>query len=213
MDVEIYKVPRFENDEVLFKLINWRNVDVKALCEEDAYLKEKVNKFNLYNTSMLGFEPFKDRPSLRGYDSSTILVSSIYTAAVERMNNIPHSELLDKIKESLKYDSNNRRVVVRFLNSFDEYMAPRDKKLDVSCLAFIQYIKLDGKLNVKICYRASDIKNELWYDIITIYNSFVHPVDQRAVDMTFYSSTSQNITSFNTTLLKLREVQTKYAGQ
>jgi hypothetical protein len=68
--------------------------------------------------------------------------------------------------------SNNRRCFLRIANNFNRYYLSEKNNFDVSCLAAIHYYQNKPR----IIFRASDIKNELYTDIITIYNFFIKPV-------------------------------------
>jgi len=46
-------------------------------------------------------------------------------------------------------------------------------------------------------FRASDVKDELIYDVLTLYSFFIVPVTNAPVCLSIYSTTAQNIDSFD----------------
>jgi len=204
MDYKITKMPQFINDDCLVKF-NHYNLNLEKfllLIENDKYLALKVKKFAQHDISPDGFEDFPDRASLRNLDSHQPITRTIYTAAVELAQGMSYETCLDTIKYNLDRLLNNRRLVLNFTNTLGEYLYTND----VSCLAYIQYVKFLNNLNVKIVYRASDIKDELFYDFMTLYYFFIMPLaDKKSVNISFYSTTCQNIgiDELNTTCNKI----------
>ena len=81
--------------------------------------------------------------------------------------------------------------------------------IDVSCLSNIHYLKLGTKAEptINLIFRASDIKHELFPDIILVYWFFIKPVfKDRSVNLNVFASTSQNIDAFKHTLHILHNV-------
>lgn len=197
----IVKAPEFENDDLLVKFPAFKmNYDsFNHLKSEDEYLNMKWLKFLDKDTTYKGFEKFKDLPSMRGYKEDSILTSVIYTKALEIENGVEYNyHLIRSIANELK-KKGNRRVILRFLNSYPHYTT----ESDVSCLAFIQLIKNDDKISAKIVYRASDIKNEFFYDVLLIYDFFISVVTSDPVDISFYATTAQNINALQEACIKI----------
>ena len=189
MLVDVFKRPLAENDSYLIKLIKMDLDDRKLsnLIRHDEYLSLKFTKFLHMDTSKDGFERFNDRPSLRNLDKIIRLDGSIYTFTVNERNYMEYSTALEGIKWMLEKSS--RRATLRFLNSFDEYFISENlKTMDVSCLAYIQYMKDQAS----IIFRASDIKHELLVDIITLYLFFIKPIYSEPINIEIFASTAQN---------------------
>ena len=199
MYVDVFKKPLAENDSYLIKLIKMDLEDSKLneLLLKDEYLHTKYLKFADLDISKDGFEKFSDRPSLRNLNEIVKLDHSIYTFAVKR-NNMEYTSALKGVKEMLEKGS--RRAILRFLNPFDEYFLSEDfKTIDVSCLAYIQYMKDQ----VSIIFRASDIKHELFVDIITLYRFFIKTVYLEPINIEIFASTAQNCSYMDEFLKKL----------
>ena len=191
--------PQFENDHLLFSINNFLLCDnFSELEKHDDYYFLKKTKFLTLDISTDGFDRFRDRPSLRNISCSTI-ENSIYTAAVFKKNNIDYQKVIQLLAAKLAISDNNRRLILRFLDPFDQYMSSND----VSCLAYIHYLRIDYALNVEIVYRASDVENELFYDLLLIYYFFVLPVYNNKVNISFYASSAQNIIGLDKTLERL----------
>ena len=83
--------------------------------------------------------------------------------------------------------------MLRFANSYERYhVSETTKPLDVTCLSLIHYLTEGPKL----IFRASDIKNELFIDILTINEFFIDPIynsNFKNYQMSVYSSTAQGI--------------------
>lgn len=190
---QILKYPEYENDDALINFFYFK-VDNKKLTEllkKDPYFALKYKKFSEQDTSFKGFEKFRNRPSMKGFNSESIIISTIYTNSAMFENYMPYKDLLKSIKLKLRKD--NRRVILRFLNSYTKYYGDKD----VSCLAYLQYFYSDYGLELKIVYRASDIKNEFFYDVVLIYEFFVRPIISEPIKISFYTTTAQNIIELN----------------
>ena len=190
--MKILKSPLYENDSYLLLLENFKisNILLKNIIKNNEYLKIKDFKFSNKDISCIGFEKFQnEKKSLIDLKYKKNLQGSIYTYCMEYKNNISLEKAIRQIKNSLNKKS-SRRLIIRILDDFSTYYSSeKDNSIDVSCLAFIQYLK--NKVN--IVFRASDIKNELFFDIITIYKFFILPVYKNKIDIEIYATTSQNI--------------------
>ncbi|MFW6225915.1 MAG: hypothetical protein ACOC3V_03065, partial [bacterium] len=63
------------------------------------------------------------------------------------------------------------------------------------------------KNKVNLIFRSSDIKYELYTDIITLYSYFIKPIYGNVpIDIEIYGSTGQNIDYFQNLLEKIYEV-------
>lgn len=199
----VYKEPEYENDSYLFDVKEF-SFDVKDYMSKttDEYLKLKYDKFESKNFSKDGFKKFtEDRPSLREIDNIVSFEGSIYTHTVEERNHCDYELLMKDIKEMLDNNPASRRVVLRFMDNFYGYKNSENKSLiktlDTTCLAFIHYRERD----VKIVFRASDIKNELFYDFILLYQFFLVPVyGNKKIDIQIYATTSQYVSMLYKTL-------------
>jgi hypothetical protein len=199
MLVNVFKAPFSENDTFLIKLIKFNLAEEKLniLCSSDEYLDLKIKRFREKNTSTSGFEKFEKKASLsRPLDS---LEGSIYTYTCEIRNNDTYSESIDHIKTLVS--KNSRRAILRFLNSGWSYYSSEtiNKKLNVTCLAYIQYFKD----RVSIVFRASDLQEELFVDIITIYEFFIKPIYNIPINIEIYSTSVQNHLYFGDLINKL----------
>lgn len=214
----IIKHPQYENDSTLFT-IDLNNVTIEKLddlVKEDLYYATKRRAFLFKNTDKDQFEPFANRPAFRNFKNTIAFTGSVYTKTCEiRNNDILYEDILQQVSELIKLRS--RRAIIRFTNPFDElYISEVDPSLteDISCISTIHYVLLDDNtLDVKFNFRASDCKNELYYDIITLYEYFVMPI-YRCKDLNgylikninpceFYLSTTQNTKYLMHTIKKL----------
>jgi hypothetical protein len=191
---KIEKFPKFENDSFLVKLENFKlsQKEIYNIAKQDDYLNEKILMFNEQNVSPDRLKRFADnRPSLRNVDKLESLRGSIYTLKAQIENGrFSYKEILEKVREMLDNNKNTRRCVVRIADSFGLYYdSTKKERLDVSCLNLIHY--LGDK--VRLVFRASDIENELFYDILTIYLFFIQPVYDEEVDIEIFASTAQNV--------------------
>lgn len=199
MYVDVFKRPLVENDSYLIKIIKMDLDDKKIsnLLQNDEYLKLKFSKFLYFDTSTKGFEKF-DKPSLKNLERTTKLSGSIYTFTTGERNNLDFDTSIDGVKYLLEKGS--RRAVIRFLNPLNEYFISENlKAIDVSCLAYIQYMKDQAS----IIFRASDIKHELFVDIITLYRFFIKTVYSEPINIEIFASTAQNCSYMGEFLKKL----------
>lgn len=190
MQAEIIKSPDYENDDMLIRVSGF-SLDNSLLQTilNDPYIKLRHDKFLYKDISHIGYENFKDRPSLRNIENTRRLEGSVYTYAVNKRNGVPYEAAIQQIREMFKYNENTRRAMLRITNSIDEYhQSEIDKNLDVSCLSLIHYLKDQARL----VFRSSDIENELFSDLITIYQFFLKPVYDKPINISIYASTSQN---------------------
>jgi hypothetical protein len=200
MIVDVVKKPEFENDDCLIKINNFYLSDnnIKNILNTDEYIKLKFQKFNDRDISKDGFEKFKDRPALRNFDSIKDMRGSIYTYACKRRNEMSYGNLLMQVKHSLENKS-SRRNYIRICNSYSDYSTSHDTNLDVSCLSNIHYFENE----IKLIFRASDIKNELFPDILSIYQFFIKPIYKKPIKISIYASTAQNIDYVNELVEKI----------
>lgn len=199
----ILKHPSYENDSYLIRLDKFSISErsLASLLKEDAYLLTKYEKFKDEDISTNGFDKFADRPSLRNLDNLDSLQGSIYTYKVGKENSKTYDQIMTDIQFAfIKYPS-TRRLMLRIANDFTEYNSSIDGAIDVSCLNLIHYLKDE----VKLIFRASDIENELFVDIVTIYEFFIRPIYKKPVDIEIFASTSQNIEALKQTLNKIEE--------
>lgn len=199
------KAPIFEDDNFLFEL--WFNESLTKNIEKYSYIlgpmgleyyMAKRKAFANVNTSPEVFRDFSNRPSLRNIGDMKSLDATIYTNACSVNNGgIPYTELMEMIKQNMS--NAGRRMVLRFANSASTYIESlSDKTIDVTCLSMIHYLPTQANL----IFRASDIKNELLIDILTIYEFFLQPVYNEGGlrKMQIYASTGQNISEYYNTL-------------
>jgi len=204
--MKVLKKPEFEDDSYLIEADNFfMSSDViYQLAEEDPYLKLKLSKFLKLNVDPDEFKSFKDRPSLRNIDEVDKLVGSIYTYSAQDRNDMTYGSIIKNAKKLLSLSS--RRNYVRICNSYKDYVESSETNLDVSCLSNIHYLKD----RVNLIFRASDIKNELFQDIITIYKFFIYPVyDNKPITLSIYTSTSQNVEYINELISKINGLTEK----
>lgn len=208
----IIKEPEFENDDYLFrldlaKLPKAENAlsllkDVDSLLAD--YYWTKRQAFLSQNTDPSIFTRFvDDKPSLRSLSELETLDSTIYTVACERENNTSYHNIINNIKIHLAQRPNTRRCVLRFVNGFNKYFkSETEKSADVTCLSLIHYLNTGPKL----MFRASDVKNELLVDILTINEFFIDPVyiGFKNAQMSVYSSTTQGFSNWNNFVELLR---------
>lgn len=91
--------------------------------------------------------------------------------------------------------------MLRIANSFSEYKESVGGNIDVSCLNLIHYLQNE----VKLIFRSSDIFNELWVDIITIYEFFLKPIYSSNIDIEIFASTGQNTNKFKETIKEMEK--------
>lgn len=203
MKIKKIKTPKYENDSYLLKIKDFylSKEKISNLIDNDKYLNIKYKKFKNKDISKIGFEDFiKERGSLRFFNNIENLCGSIYTYSVEERNGMLYNQIISTIKEILKNNPNSRKVALRIANSLGDYKKAEYGEIDVSCLNMIYFLK--NKVN--IVFRASDIKNELYYDIITIYWFFINPIyGDIPINLEIYSSTAQNVEFLNNLTEKL----------
>jgi hypothetical protein len=174
------KKPKYENDSYLFQIYSNEILNF----ETDDYTKQKLIAFKNKNIDKSNFYNY-DKPSLKNLHLIKDLSGSIYTYTIEAKNNLSYENIIDIIKNNIHKD--NRRLLIRVNNSLEEYLT---KNNDVSCLSLIHYMPE----KVRLIFRASDIKNELKTDLITIYHFFVLPIYlNKNILIEVYASTAQNI--------------------
>jgi hypothetical protein len=200
----VLKEPRFENDDYLIRVeadkLSFGESAAKKLEEKSkslaSYYLTKRKAFLDKDTNPNIFQNFiGDRPSLRMLSDLERLDSTIYTVACEKQNGVLYDSLIKEVKKSLELKPSTRRCVVRFANDFQTYSSSeRDFPSDVTCLNLLHYMKEGPRL----VFRASDVKNELLVDLLTIAEFFIKPVyeDLKGLQVSIYSSTTQGVDSW-----------------
>jgi|GEM_PF-6291530 len=209
----ILKKPEYENDDYLFRIDLAklpRAVDALVFLKKiDPLLADyywaKRQAFLSQDTNPDIFTKFvEDKPSLRCLSKLEVLDSTIYTVACEKENDSTYQNILMNIKQHVKSHPTSRRCVLRFINDFNKYFASETiKPDDVTCLSFIHYLSTGPKL----VFRASDIKNELLVDILTINEFFIDPIynsDFKNLQMSVYSSTTQGVSSWDDFIVSMK---------
>lgn len=202
----IVKQPEFENDDYLIRIKLNEIPDPKTVFDRlkrvDSVLAEyystKRQAFSLQNTNPDIFSKFvDDKPSLRSLDQLKKLDATIYTVACEKENNLKYPVIISNIKKHLYEKPSTRRCMLRFVNGFDKYFISENlHPVDVTCLSLIHYLTTGPKL----VFRASDVKNELLVDILTICEFFINPIyssNFKDSIMSIYCSTAQGVSSWN----------------
>ncbi len=201
------KAPQYENDSALLHVKFDETSDIFE--EHECAIQFKVSSLDLYTQTKIKMfrtqcdDPsillqFKyDRPSLRSLqylvDNNCKISNTIYTTSIYKKNGFTtlHSLLSSIHYSMMSFGKNNsRRIYVNNANTFNEYYeSESNPQIDVSCLTGIHY--LENK--VILVFRASDIKNELLTDLITITDSFILPIYKRLMPIDVFISTAQNI--------------------
>lgn len=206
MNMIIVKQPEFENDDYLFRIeahkLPKAGEALSFLKKIDPFAADyywsKRQAFLTQDTNPNVFSKFvQDKPSLRSLSDLDALDSTIYTVACERENNLGYRDILMNLKRHLLQKPETRRCMLRFANSYERYhISESARPLDVTCLSLIHYLKQGPKL----VFRASDVRNELLVDILTINEFFIDPVynsNFKNYQMSVYSSTAQCVSSWN----------------
>ena len=200
--INVIKRPDFEDDSYLIEMTNFElsNDQLDTIIDTDRYLTLKCVKFMDQDITPDGFEAFSDRPSLRNINKSSMLTGSIYTYASAIRNDLAYNQITPMITKMLKQGS--RRAYLRMCNSLNDYHNSMIFGTDVSCLSNIHY--LEDRVN--LTFRASDVKNELFADIITIYIFFIQSIYKKPIKLSIFASTAQNIDSFDNLVKQLRDI-------
>lgn len=191
-EFRIIKRPEFENDSML---LSFNSNSIKSLREsliEDEYYELKDEKFYCKDVNSRGFEKFvKNRPSLA--KMAKYLEGTVYTFSCQKKNGMSYERILDTIKSMLIL--NSRRVFLTMSDRLEDYNNSIDKDLDVSCMTGIHY----KHNSVSLMFRASDIKNELIVDIVTVYDYFIRPIYgfDCNVNIEIFASSCQNYSHIN----------------
>lgn len=189
----VFKEPKFENDSYMF-VIDLEK-DTLAILDDKtypiSYVDAKVNAFQSKNISKKPFKYFTDRPSLREFETLPDLEGSIYTFTCQGKNKLDYNHI---IKYCKKFHKTSRRCAINFADTLFDYL---DGKKNTSCLNSIHFC---GD-NVTLYFRASDIKNELLFDLKLILVYFIKPVGNFKT-LTVMCSTAQNIETKLTTLIQ-----------
>tara|TARA_Y100000816_G_scaffold287793_1_gene271178 strand:- start:620 stop:1243 length:624 start_codon:yes stop_codon:yes gene_type:complete len=201
MKVKTIIEPVYENGDYLLELSGVPDYSkVKNIEGVDFdYLHFKYLKFLNIDTRVEGWDQFKSRPSLRSLDSMNgELSSTVYTNAVSKNNEkISYESSKNMIKSMLEKNPATRRAFLRFASPISEYYVSTYSPIDVTCLSAIHYLNDSCKL----LFRASDIKNELLYDIITIDTFFLKPIyGEQDYSIKIYASTAQNVEYWEDTM-------------
>lgn len=202
--MKIIKHPEFEGDSYLISLDDFFLIysNLEKIINKSEYLKVKSKAFENRSKYVDEFVKFNDRPSLRNFKEGNLLDSTIYTFASEWKNDMSLDVMLDKIK--LELVNGSRRLVIRLANSFSDYYNSIYEYKDVSCCTSIHYLRD----KVSLTFRASDIKNELYEDIITIYKYFIKPIYlDKPINIEIFCSCAQNIDSLKELENKLNKIK------
>lgn len=216
--MRVLKNPEFENDDYLFRFELNRLPNgseaielLKRVSSSLAdYYETKRFAFFTKDTRPQVFDRFvNDRPSLSSLSKLHHLSSTIYTTAVEKQNDLSYEELIKTVKFHLSEKPNTRRCMVRFANSFSDYVYSETySPVDVTCLNLIHYLNEGPKL----VFRASDVKNELLVDLLTINEFFLTPVyGSTGAIVSVYASTAQGVDSWNEFTRLLETIERKEA--
>jgi hypothetical protein len=197
MKIEVIKKPIFEDDTFYFIAKDIKNINLPI---NDEYLNIKMEKFRNFDYSKDGFEKFKDRPSFKNFENLNKLDGTIYTWKCQTNNDMmTYNNIIENIK---KHKDTSKRVYLNICDNFSTYIKSINENINVSCLSNIHYLKN----NVNIIYRANDIKNELFYDFITIYKFFIQPIYKNNININYFASSAQNIEFFNQTIKLLKKL-------
>jgi len=208
-NIKIFCQPQEENDQYFFSIDNFyieKNimVEYKNKCD---YFKLKWNSFKDLDISKEKWLKlnFENRPSMKNISNLPSLDGSIYTKASEDRNNLKYNEIIKVIRENINTES--RRIYLRMCNSLYDYLIKtKNNSYDVSCLSNIHFLKD----SVRLIFRASDIQNELVFDILSIYDFFIRPIYlKKKINFSVYASTSQNVKYFNRVMKEINEFKTK----
>lgn len=179
--MKVIKTAEFKDDSFYF------------IIEKDDKLKPVVGD-NYYEIKRTAFihrvidksefpKEFYDRPSFTDIIRQDDLSGTIYTYSAEKKNKMKLSLMKQMIAEN-KHKS--RRCVIVMADSLKDYL---DNSVNTSCLNIIHYLED----SVKLFFRASDMTNELLYDIHLIYEFFISEVYESAPEIHVIASTAQNI--------------------
>jgi len=211
MQIQVFKKPLYENDSYFLRINNFglNDDELKDLKCVDEYLYVKSRTFAEQNIDKGAYGHHKDRPAFRNFDKMDKLEGTIYTYAVEDRNDIPYHQAINLIKKMANTIGDERkstRCVLRMANSLKDYYMSEISGKDVSCLSLIHYY--DNK--IALMFRASDIENELFPDLITIYEFFIRPVyesSEEAVNIEIFASTGQNHDFFDEFVKRVKNIK------
>lgn len=182
--MKIIKKPEFEDDSYYFII----EKDDKIIKIEDKYMKAKRFCFeNLHITKSFPMNQYFDRPSFTNVEQQMTIVGTIYTATAEYKNDLYYEDIIKVVKENKDI---SRRCVVTMADTLRNYL---DNSVNTSCLNIIHY----HKDSVKLFFRASDMTNELLYDINLIKEFFIDNVFESTPEIHVIASTAQNIKELN----------------
>jgi len=204
------KEPKYENDSALLHVEFDESSDIFEkeksepiqfkLSALDLYTQTKIKMFRTQCDDPAILLPFKyDRPSLRRLqylvDNNFKISNTIYTTSIYKKNGFNDLEsMLKNIDWTLMRfgENGSRRIYVNNANTFDEYyQSESHPSMDVSCLVGIHYMVN----KVILVFRASDLKNELFTDLVTITDSFILPIYKKLMPIDILISTAQNIST------------------
>jgi hypothetical protein len=182
MIATIIKSPGYKDDSYYFIIPGHEDFGVMIEKLDLNYVSEKMNAFRDKDIDNANFIRFKERPSLRNIEYKMDLRGSIYTHACEQKNGMVYDDLIAEVK---KEKNRSRRCVVNMADKLVNYTNPF---IDTSCLNIIHY----SNNIVKLFFRASDVKNELLTDLLTIKKYFIDPVYDTNPEIHVIASTAQN---------------------
>lgn len=180
----IIKQPKFEDDSYYFVL---NSGDELADVVVDGYLQAKRQAWLECDPGKSTMGIYLDRPSF-GADRAPDIRGSVYTKSIEDKNDGMHYKRVMELCRHLK--SANRRCVVRLADSFGDYQDFNRVAVSTSCLNIMHFYKD----RVTLFFRASDIRNELLYDLHLIREFFIDNVFnvKEYFEIHVIASTAQN---------------------
>lgn len=180
--MHIIKQAEYEDDSYYFIIDRF---DRLAKVKNKGYLRAKRNAFKNRDISISDeMLKYKDRPSFHSLALESDLSGTIYTHSAEQKNRMCLDDMLETI---VREKNTSRRCVIRLADTFFDYM---NGVTNTSCLNIIHYTEND----VKLFFRASDMRFELLYDILLIKEFFIDPVYKKQQPrIHVIASTAQNI--------------------
>jgi hypothetical protein len=191
----VYKKPEFNGDSYYFVIERGDKIEKKnraygtsELCEilkpkSKLYLEDKREAFRNFDISLEALSNHYDRPSMAACVGNHNLAGTIYTATAQEKNKMNYAELLHYART---HKDISRRCVITIADPMLWYMS---NTLNTSCLNIIHYYRN----TVKLFFRASDMRYELYYDIRLVKEFFIDPVFSSQPEIHVMASTAQNI--------------------
>jgi len=186
--MNIYKYPLFNDDSYYFRID--RADQINQI--EDSYMFAKRKAFSNMDISIKSMEGFLHRKSFTNVEEQSNLIGTIYTVSAMMKNDMDFRSIIETVSRN---KDKSRRCVVVIADKLSDYM---DDTVNTSCLNIIHYFQD----TVKLFFRASDIKNELLYDINLIKEFFIDPVYSEQPQIHVIASTAQNIVNIEKLIVK-----------